>query len=113
MSKWCGTIGFAVPVEYERGSWENQIIERASYMGDIISNNWKRQTGQGVNDDINLSNQISIVADPYALSHISDIIYITHRDTKWKVTNVDDTQYPRLILTVGGVYNGNTPRASN
>ena len=107
MSKWCGNVGFADTIEYEPGSHENEVVER-QYYGDVISNRWKRQNSGGVNDDINLSNQISIVADPYALNHCSTIAYIEYMGTRWKVTDVDP-QFPRLILNIGGVYNGNTP----
>lgn len=108
MNKWCGYVGFAESIEYEPGCYEDQITEH-QYMGDIINNSWKRQSSQGINDDINLSNKISIVADPFALRHCEDIIYVTYMNAKWKVTEIDTTQYPRLILAVGGVYNGNPP----
>lgn len=105
MAKWYGNIGFSETVEYEPGSWEPSIVERP-YFGDVISNRWKRQNSQGINDDINLSNQISIVSDPYADQHCASIIYVDFRGAKWKVTDVD-IQYPRLILSIGGLYNGN------
>ena len=87
MSKWFGKIAFATQVEYEPGCWEDQVVERP-YYGDLISNRWKREKSNGVNDNINLSNQISIVADPFALSHISTIIYIEHMGAKWCVNAV-------------------------
>ena len=68
MAKWYGNIGFSETVEYEPGSFESSIVERP-YFGDVISNRWKRQNSQGINDDINLSNQISIVSDPYVDQH--------------------------------------------
>lgn len=107
MSKWYGNVGFADAVEYEPGCWEEEVVERP-YYGDVISNRWKRQNSGGVNDNINLSNQISIVADPYAMNHCSTIAYVEYMGAKWSVTDVDP-QYPRLILTVGGVWNGNSP----
>lgn len=106
MAKWCGKIGFADSVEYEAGCWENGIVERL-YRGDVLSNRWKRQNTGGVNNDINLSNQISIVSDPYAVMHCSAICYVEYLGTLWSVTEVDP-QWPRLVLTVGGVYHGNT-----
>ena len=111
MSKWFGKIAFAIQVEYEPGCWEDQVVERP-YYGDLISNRWKREKSNGVNDNINLSNQISIVADPFALSHVSTITYIEHIGAKWCVTDVDTSQFPRHILTVGGVYNGDTTGTS-
>lgn len=104
MSKWYGKIGFAETVKYAPGKWEEQIVERP-YYGDVISNRWKRQNSEGVNDNINLSNQISIVADPYAQNHCATIVYVEYMGTKWKVTDID-VQFPRLTLTVGGVWNG-------
>ena len=106
MSKWYGNIGFANTVECEPGCWENEIVERP-YYGDVLSNRWRRQSSNGVNDDINLSKQISIVADPFALNHCSTIVYVEYMGTKWKVSEVDP-QYPRLTLSVGGVWNENT-----
>lgn len=111
MSKWCGNVGFANTVEYEPGCWEEQIIER-KYYGDIISNRWKRQNSEWINDDINLSNQVSIVADPYAINHCSTIIFVEFMGTKWKVSDVE-VQYPRLTLSIGGVYNGNSSGTSS
>lgn len=111
MSKWCGKIGFTDTVEYEPGCWDSQIVER-TYYGDIISNRWKRQNTGTINDDINLSNQISIVADPYAMNHCSTIAYAEFMGNEWKVSDVE-IQYPRLILTIGGVYNGDTVRTTN
>lgn len=104
MSKWYGNVGFSKTVEYEPGSWEPQIIDRP-YFGDVTSNRWKRQNSGGVNDDINLSNQISIVSDPYAVENCSTIAYVEFMGEKWKVTDVE-VQYPRLILSIGGVWNG-------
>lgn len=103
MSKWYGNVGFSETVEYEPGAWEPQIVDRP-YYGDVMSNRWKRQNSGGVNDDINLSNQIGIVSDPYAVQHCSAITYVEFMGEKWKVTDVE-VQFPRLILTIGGVWN--------
>lgn len=108
MAKWYGTIGFADPmVEVEPGIWGPGVVER-KYYGDLVNNRWKRQNSSNVNDDINISNDISILADPYAINHCSTMVYAEIMDTKWKITNVE-VQYPRLLLTIGGVYNGPTP----
>ena len=107
MSKWYGVVGFADNVEVEPGFYEDTIIEKP-YYGDVTSNRWKRQSSGDINDNITISNQISIVADPYAVKHCSKMVYVTYMDTKWKITDVEP-QYPRLILSIGGVWNGNTP----
>lgn len=104
MAKWYGVIGYAVTVETDPGVWEDTITER-SYYGDTIRNTRMLQNSGEVNDNVNISNQISIVADPYANQNIYAMRYIEFMGTKWKITNVD-VQYPRLILTIGGVWNG-------
>lgn len=105
MAKWCGKVGYAETVETERGIYESQIVER-TYYGDVMSSRWKRQqSSEKINDDINLANVISIVADPFANQHCSEMVYVEFMGTKWKVTDVE-IQYPRLILSMGGVYNG-------
>lgn len=106
MAKFYGKIGFMESVEYEPGCWEEQIVDRP-YYGDIMRNLSKFQSSGGVNDDINVSNNISIVADPFANENFQHMRYIEYMGTKWKILNVE-VQYPRLILTIGGKYNGNT-----
>ena len=102
--KWYGVIGFGETVETKPGVWEDKITQR-TYFGDVTRNTRMLQSGGQVNDNINVSNLISVVADPYANQNCHSIRYIEFMGTKWKVSNVD-VQYPRLILTVGGVYNG-------
>lgn len=104
MAKWYGKIGYANLEETAPGVWEEQITER-SYFGDVIRNNRKLQSSEHLNDDINVSNEISIVADPYAIDNFHSMRYIEFMGTRWKVSNID-VQYPRLILSLGGVYNG-------
>ena len=105
MDKYYGTIGFASSEETEPGIWEEKITER-NYCGDVVRNTRRLQTsGSSVNDNVIVSNQISIVADPYAQLNFHAIRYATFMGAKWKITEVD-VQYPRLILTMGDVYNG-------
>lgn len=104
MAKYYGKIGYAELTETEQGIWEEKIVERP-YYGDTIKNTRLLQNSNMTNDNVNISNQISIVADPYANEHIYSMRYATFQGTKWKVTNVD-VQYPRLILSLGGLYNG-------
>lgn len=104
MAKWYGKIGYAVTEEIEPGIWSPNIKE-LYYYGEVISNRWKRQSTDSINDNIVLSKVISIVADPFANQHCSEIIYVEYMGTKWKVTDVEP-QFPRLLLTMGGRYNG-------
>ena len=103
MAKWYGAIGYAETVETEPGIWEEQFTER-NYDGDVTRNSRRLQNSGSVNDDINISNQISIIADPYAENHFYEMRYIKFMGAKWKITDIE-VQYPRLILTLGGVCN--------
>lgn len=110
MSKWFGKIGYAVTGEIEPGLWEDTIVER-EYYGDMTSDRRKRQTSGEVNDNLNLANVISIIADPFAFSNCSNMAYVEIMGAKWKISEIE-VQYPRLILTIGGVWNGNSPGTS-
>ena len=105
MAKWYGNIGYAETVETERGVYDERITERP-YYGDITRNTHKLQSNSSsTNDDVNLTMEISIVADPYAYEHFYSMRYIEYMGARWKINNVS-VQYPRLILSTGGVYNG-------
>lgn len=104
MAKYYGKIGFIETKEVRPGVWKAEVTER-NYYGDILRHNKRFDTGQSVNDDLNINNEISIVADPYAYNHFYQMRYIEFCGTLWRVTSVD-VQRPRLVLTIGGVYNG-------
>lgn len=104
MAKFCGNVGFVKTVEVEPGVWESQTKE-VLYYGDVTRNTSRFQQSGGVNDDINISNNISIIADPYANENFQYMRYVEFMGTKWKISNAE-VQYPRILLTIGGVYNG-------
>lgn len=103
MAKFCGIIGYVKTVETSEGIYEELVIEN-EYYGDVIKNTRRLKDGDKVNDDLTISNRFSIVADPFANNNFHAMRYIEFMGTKWKITEVE-VQYPRLILTVGGVYN--------
>lgn len=105
MAKFYGVIGYAETAETKPGVWTEQIVER-KYAGDLRRNTRRLQTTDQVNDDVVISNEISIVADPYAYQNFHSMRYAKFMGTAWKITNVDASQRPRLTLTLGGVYNG-------
>ena len=104
MAKFYGVIGYATTEETRPGVWTEVIVER-NYFGDLTRNTGSLQTSTNVNDDINIANEISIVADPFANQNFHSMRYVEFMGAKWKITKVEP-KYPRLILTVGGVYNG-------
>jgi hypothetical protein len=108
MAKFYGEIGYGDSVETPPGSgvWVDEITEFA-YYGDVIRNTRKLDSGENLNNDLSVSNSISILADQYAIEHFFAIRYIRWAGTLWTVTNVE-VQSPRLIVSLGSVYNGPT-----
>ena len=104
MAKWYGAIGYAETVETSPGVHKEVIAER-NYYGDVIRNTRRLQSADQINDNINVSNEISIVADPFANQNFHSMRYVEYMGTRWKVQSIE-VSYPRLILSVGGVYNG-------
>lgn len=115
MGKFFGKVGYATTVEkitngMPTGVWVDMIKEM-NYYGDVLDTSTRWQSRDQVNDDLTVSNKISILADGYAIQNFSKIKYIVWNGVRWKVTNIT-VQRPRIILTLGGEYNGPTPRPS-
>jgi len=104
MAKFHGKIGYIQTEETAPGV-HTEIIMEFPYTGDILANNLRWERGENLNDDLNISNRFSIVADAFAYENIQFIRYVTWMGSKWSVRSVD-IQRPRLVLSVGGVYNG-------
>lgn len=104
MAKFFGAIGYGESKEAGPGVWEDVITE-VEYFGDVLQLGRRQVPGEYLNDDLNVTNKISIVADPFALQNFHAIRYVCWMGAKWKVSNVE-VQHPRLVLTIGGVYNG-------
>ena len=103
MAKFYGPIGYAVPVEIRPGVWEDKIEEHY-HCGDVIRNTRRLQASDKVNDDIEISNEISILADPFASGNFHAMRYVGFMGAKWKIVSVE-VAYPRLRLTIGGLWN--------
>jgi hypothetical protein len=104
MSKFYGKVGFVKDVDDEYGV-SMPVSEERSYYGDIIRLDRRWDQPNEVNDHLNLSEEISIVADSYILENLSYIKYVIVLGVKWKVKTITPA-YPRIRLTLGGEYNG-------
>ena len=107
MAKFFGEIGFAQQVEIEPGIWEDKIIEK-QYYGDVFREARRFSTGDDVLGQINLSNQISVIADGYITDNVQNIRYVRWLGGLWRCSYVE-LKFPRLVLEMTGVYNGPTP----
>jgi hypothetical protein len=104
MAKFYGCVGYVESVETAPGVFMECATEH-TYSGDVTRNSRRNEKGDSVNDDLVLNNMVSIISDPYSENHLFAIRYIRWQGALWKVTNVE-VQRPRLLLTIGGVYNG-------
>jgi len=105
-NKFYGPIGYAISEETAPGVWTDRIVER-NYTGDVLKNYKNNFSSQSITDNIDVSNNISVISDPFAMEHFHTIKYVKWMGAAWKVSSVE-VQYPRLILSIGGVYNGET-----
>lgn len=106
MARFFGKVGYGNSVEYpaNSGIWVDDIVE-FEYYGDVVRNNRKLDDTENLNNNLTVSNSISIVADQYAIDNFFAIRYVEWAGVFWTVTNVE-VQTPRLILSIGNVYNG-------
>ena len=104
MSRWFGKVGYDNTADRGDDAWASHITER-EYYGDVLKlySRWETKTEKS-NDDLRIGNSISIIADAYAYQSFHLIKYVEYMGSKWKVTSVE-VQPPRLILTLGGVWN--------
>ena len=104
MAKFYGAIGFATSTQTSPGVWEDIIVEH-NYKGDVIKITRNEVDRESLNPNLTISNRISIVADAFAGENIFAMRYVFWMGSKWSITSVE-VQRPRLILSIGGVYNG-------
>lgn len=105
MAKFYGKFGFSITVEVERGEWVEQIEEKEMY-GDVIKSNYSQSDDTSINQGIQFNKTISVIFNDYLSKNLSHLRYVEYKGIKLNVKSVDDSQYPRLNLTLGGIYNG-------
>lgn len=97
-----GRVGYFDTVETKPGLFEEGLLFK-NYYGDVVRNTKRNASTDTINEKITVSNQISIVADPYAQTHFFNIKCIEWQGALWTVSDVE-VQYPRLIISLGGLY---------
>lgn len=107
MAKFFGPIGYAETKETSPGVWTEIITER-NYYGDVVKNMSRVRDTEHLNDTTTVDNQLSIVADEFAYNNLYTIRYVKWMGVRWKISSIQ-VQRPRLLLSIGGVYNGPTP----
>jgi hypothetical protein len=107
MAKFSGPIGYATTAETSPGVWTETITEY-TYSGDVVKNQTRTRSGENLNDNLVIDNRISIIADPFANSNLQSMRYVKWMGAFWKISSVE-IQRPRLLLSIGDVYNGPFP----
>jgi hypothetical protein len=107
MARFSGLVGFGQNTEVRPGIWKDVITERP-YFGDVKRLSRQLRDGEHLNNDLTVNNSIEIVADAFANENLFAIRYVDWAGGFWTVEDVT-VQAPRLVLRLGGVYNG--PRA--
>lgn len=108
MTKYKGHIGYSVQEEIRPGVWGQPFVRECMFYGDVIEPYIRHDQSDNVNDDLKIANTISILVDPKSFKHASNMRYLEYMGSRWKITGFQ-TRYPRIILTLGGVYNGPIP----
>lgn len=107
--KFSGKIGFWLKdIETKPGVYKSKIVEK-KYTGDVLRNSRRFQQGENQqNENLRTTNRLSIISDLYMQKNWSSIKYVFWNNVNWSVNSVDITSFPRVILELGGVYNGKT-----
>ena len=104
MAKFYGTVGYVTSIETKPGVWKDENVVEHEYSGETLQETGQNESAGKVVDDIKLVERISILGDPYAFQHYFSMKYVVRDGVKWKINSVS-INYPRLILSIGGLYN--------
>lgn len=104
MSKFAGLVGYATQEETVPGVW-SPVEKTVMMKGDVIRQSSSVQNDDKVNSDIALNHRVSLMGDSYAFDNYYNLKWIQLHGRKVEVSSVE-LQRPRLIVSVGGVYNG-------
>lgn len=109
MAKFHGIVGFVDYVETAPDVYK-EVASEKEYSGEFKRKNNRFVSTTTLNDNLTINSQIEIIASPELNQHFPSIRYVRWKGTNWKVTSVDDTNYPRIVLNLGEVYDGITPK---
>lgn len=111
MARFYGMIGYGRTEETSPGIYTESIEERP-YYGEVVKNYRRWEAGERLNDNFDISNTFSILADDFAYTHLAEMRYVNYLGSKWKIKSVS-VERPRLVLEIGGVYHEESPGSSD
>ena len=106
MAKFHGKVGYAQTVETAPGVHTETFVEY-DYVGDVQRDAKRWVDGSKVNTDLQFSTRISIIVNDVASVNLPLMRYVRWQGACWQITSFE-VAHPRIILTLGGVYNGRT-----
>ena len=109
MAKYSGMLGYVMPAKEDPpGIWKPSAVVEKLGRGDLIRQTITNEDVSGLSDGININNQISIIMDPFVNKNLESLKYVILYGTRWEIKSMTINR-PRVILTLGGVYNGEYP----
>lgn len=112
MARFHGKVGFIRTEETDpinNPSVWKEVASEHYYYGDVLKNTHRWDSvSNGTNENLVINNTISIIADSFANKNIGAMRYVSFNGDLWEITNAE-IQRPRIILTLGGLYNGPVP----
>jgi len=104
MARFSGNIGFGADQVVSPGV-HDEVITTRFYKGTVERDSRTFRADAEVVGEVSVSHSISIIADEYAIAHLQDVRFVEWDGGFWVVTSRELSR-PRLILGLGGVYNG-------
>lgn len=106
MGKFFGKVGLVIMEQTAPGVYMPNTVTVSCY-GEVlnVTKRWQGAAEQ-VNDNLNIDSRISILSNKFLTENLSHIRFVEWMGAPWKVTSVE-LSYPRIILSIGGVYNDN------
>lgn len=105
MARFSGMVGFAIIEETKPGIYEEVYKERP-YKGDVLRRSRSWSPSEHLNDDISITNEISIVSDSFAILNFGVMRYVRWLQQCFSIDSASlDTERHRITLTLGGVFN--------
>lgn len=105
MARFVGTVGFAM-IEETRPSIYEEVYRERLYKGDLIRKSRQWSPSEHLNDDIQIANDISIIADSFAVMNLGVMRYVHWMDQYFEISSAAiDNDRHRITLSLGGVFN--------
>ena len=109
MAQYSGMLGYVMPAKEDPpGIWKPSAVVEKLGRGDLIGQTINNEDVGGLSDGITINNQLSIIMDPFVNKNLESLKYVILYGTRWEIKSMTINR-PRVILTLGGVYNGEYP----